>query len=306
MNLTSSAQISVDEDGIPFVDYGKKDGFVVGVQRNPLSISTKSIEYYIRYRHCPNEQDKRHFFNCISWLETNKITKEGYSLWPYLFDLPEFGAKAPWYSAMAQARIMVAFERAYELSGNVQYIESARQALESLKIPVADGGVLFIDPENDGKWYEEVAVTNPSASFSFILNGHIFVLLDLNDYFLHTGSQEAQSLLIDGVNELKDHIDEYDTGRWTYYDRLGHLAYDYHYIHIDQMQQLFEITSDTVFKEYHDKWSSYFPINPMWARKRFAAYLFDLSIIFAAFLFGFFVNKLIHKYQTRKVLKTNR
>lgn len=101
----------------------------------------------------------------------------------------------------------------------------------------------------------------------------------LNDYYQATGNKLALSLFQDGISELRMHLQDYDTGHWTYYDREGNLAYDYHYIHVGELQSLYEITSDEVLKKYHDKWARYFPINPMWARKRFAAYLLNVAVI---------------------------
>jgi hypothetical protein len=294
LHLHSPSIVIYDEEGVPIVDLGYQKGIYVGAQRNPLTIATKAISYYEEFEKSGNIQKREYFINCINWLENNKIDKSGYYLWAYEMQFPSFNVTPPWYSAMAQTRIVVAFERAYELTGDGHYIQNSDKAMRALNIPIADGGVLYIDPTDNGKWYEEVA-GGGRVSPPLILNGFIFSLLDLNDYYIHTDSQEAKLLFYDGVTELKRHLSEYDTGRWTNYDLIGHPAYDYHYVHIDQMEKLYKITGDTEFKEYHDKWASYFPFNPLWARQRFAAYLFDFVITFFGLTVIFFSYKYIRK-----------
>jgi heparosan-N-sulfate-glucuronate 5-epimerase len=294
LHLHTPSVTRIDEQGIPMVDYGYQEGNYTGPQRNPLTVATKAIEYFTEYNSQPDEQIKQYGINCINWLEKEKIERQDYLLWSYDFDLPTYGVKAPIYSAMAQARIMVAFERAFELTKDPGYLQLANQTLKSLSIPIQDGGVLAVDPEDGGKWFEEVASKKLIPS-PLILNGNIFVLFDLYDYYQKTASGEAKSLFDEGIIELKRHLGEYDTGHWTYYDRIGNLAYDYHYVHVEQMQKLFDITSDIVFKEYHDKWHSYFPFNPMWARIRFAAFLLDAVLIFIGLLMILEIYHLIRK-----------
>jgi heparosan-N-sulfate-glucuronate 5-epimerase len=203
---------------------------------------------------------------------------------------------------MAQARIMGAFQRAYELTWDEHYLYLANEAMRALEVPIQEGGVLFIDQDDEGKWYAELA-GGGRTSPPYILNGFIFSLLDLHDFYNRTGSQDAKLLFEDGIDELRRHLIDYDTGRWTYYDREGHLAYDYHYVHINQMQELYEITGDIMFKEYHDKWESYFPINPMWARERFAAYLLNLAIIFIVLAVIISTYKIYKQKFKKKLLK---
>ena len=298
VHLHSPAMVMLDEDGIPMEDYGYQKDEYIGVQRNPLTIAKKAIFYYKEFRKTGIVNEREYFFNCIRWLEEFKIDKGDYLLWAYDFDLPSYHASAPWYSAMAQVKIMVAFERAFELTQNEYYQQLSEEAMRSLEVPIEMGGVLYIDPEDNGKWYEELA-GGGRASPPLILNGFISSLLDLHDFYIRTGSQDAKSLFEDGITELKRHLIDYDTGRWTYYDREGNLAYDYHYTHINQMRQLYEITGDIEFKAYHDKWESYFPINPMWARERFAAYLFDCTVIIIVLAVMIFAYK-IYKERVKK------
>jgi hypothetical protein len=288
----SPAIVSLDNNGVPVVDYGYQAGKNIGKQRNPLTIAHKALAYFEEFSKRRRVSDKEFFFNCIHWLEESEIDNDSYSLWAYEFDATAYNASPPFFSALAQTAIMVAFERAFEITLDEHYRQIADKAMLALKVPIEQGGVLVTDPRDGGKWYEEYAFGAGRLPTPFVLNGFISTILYLNDYYIRTGSKQAKSLFDDVVIELKRHLADYDTGYWTYYDREGHLAYDYHYIHIDQMQKLYEITGDTVFKAYHDKWASYFPINPMWARGRFAAYLLDAAIIFTSFTFIMVIYKI--------------
>ncbi len=302
LHLHSPVITTVGKDGVPVSDLGYQKGEYIGAQRNPLTIASQALSYYDEFRKQGDAQDWEYFSNCIRWLENARIDKGPYCLWAYDFANPTYHASAPWYSAMAQARIMVAFERAYELTRDDHYLYLSSAAMGALKVPIQDGGVLYTDPEDGSKWYAELA-GGGRASPPYILNGFIFSLFDLHDCYIWTGSQDTKSLFEDGITELKQHLIDYDTGRWTYYDREGHLAYDYHYVHIDQMQKLYEITGDLEFKAYHDKWASYFPINPMWARERFAAYLFDFGVIFIILIVVISAYKIYRKKSRIKMLQ---
>jgi hypothetical protein len=293
LHVHSPTIVTLDGQGVPIINLGYQRGTNIGVQRNPLTIATKAITYYSDYLSNQREKEKTYFMNCIDWLDENYIAKETYHLWAYDFEQPSYNASAPWYSAMAQARIMVAFEKAYELTGDEHYSYQAKMALASLSVKIDDGGVLRIDPVDGGYWYEEVA--GGGSPPSYILNGFIFCLIDLDEYYSLTNAADAKSAFRMGVIELKRHLPDYDTGKWTYYDRQGHLAYDYHYVHIEQMRELYKITADEEFKTYHDKWASYFPWNPLWARERFAAYLFMTFLVFVVISVSYISYKLVKK-----------
>lgn len=299
LHTNSPAQTIPDENGIPVVDYGYRDQTYVGEQINPLMVAGTALKHYNRFKKSGDRLYRTYFENCINWLENSKIDTGSCYLWAFNYPNLSYVSSPPWYSALAQVHIMLAFERACELSGDERYLELANKTMFSLDTPIEEGGVMYRDQNSDGKWYAEV-VSPERDKPPFILNGHMEVLLHLQDYYDRTGNEFALTLFQEGVAELKPHLQDYDTGRWTYYDREGNLAYDYHYVHIDETQYLYELTGDEIFKEYHDKWASYFPFNPLWARKRFAAYLFDAAAIFLVLVASYFTYKLV------KVLKSRR
>jgi len=296
MHLHDPNVIYVDSDGVPFVDYGYKHGKWIGVQRNPLTISHYANNYYEEYIKGKNEKNLEFFMNCISFLgyvgEYKEHNNISFIVFPYNFSTNDKTTEVPWYSAMAQSAISISFLNAYKITGNDTYLNKSELAMNALKVPIEEGGVLYIDPEDGGYWYAEVASAEKLNNIPLILNGNIFSLLDLHNYYEETGSEDARILFEKGVNEVKIHLHEYDAGHWTYYDRRGDWAYDYHYVHVDQMKELYEITEDPVFEEYYQKWKSYMLLNPLWARKRFAAYLLNVFLISLLGGLAIVINKL--------------
>ena len=284
MHLHNPNVIYVDSDGVPFVDYGYKHGKWIGVQRNPLTTSHYANNYYEEYIESKDEENLESFMNCISFLGYVGEYKDynnniSFIVFPYNFSTNDKTTEAPWYSAMAQSSISISFLNAYKITGNDTYLNKSELAMNALKVPIEEGGVLYIEPEDGGYWYAEVACAEKLNNIPLILNGNIFSLLDLHKYYEETGSEDARILFDKGVEEVKIHLHEYDAKYWTYYDRQGNWAYDYHYVHVEQMKELYEITGNPVFEEYYQKWKSYIPFNPLWARKRFAAYLLNVFLI---------------------------
>jgi hypothetical protein len=80
----------------------------------------------------------------------------------------------------------------------------------------------------------------------------------IHDLYVLTKNNMAWKLFNEGCSEVKRHLYEYDEGTWTYYNRLKHKAdWKYHNIHIDQMNYLWKITGDILFKKYCEKWKIY-------------------------------------------------
>ena len=193
---------------------------------------------------------------------------------------------------------MLAYERAYRLTGEDRYLELAESAMLSLDTPINEGGVLYRDSDSIGNWYCEI-VSDEVSKPPFILNGQMDGLLYLYEYYERTGSEYALELFEEGLAQLEAVLGDYDTGSWTYYDLEENFSYDYHYTHIKQLERLYEITGNETLLEYKNKWSSYFPKNPMWARKRFAAYLLNAVIIFSILAVATSVFVIIKKRATR-------
>jgi hypothetical protein len=107
-----------------------------------------------------------------------------------------------------------------------------------------------------GFWYPEYGQARKSPPF--VLNGFIYCLLDLYYIYQKTKNKKAKYLFDKGLQELKVQINIYDSGDWTYYDRLKNPArYDYHVIHVLQLNDLYKITKEERFLKLKQKWEKY-------------------------------------------------
>ncbi|XP_067874223.1 D-glucuronyl C5-epimerase B isoform X2 [Heterodontus francisci] len=204
------------------------------------------------------------FFAASDWLVRNQDEKGG---WPIMVTrkLGEgFKSLEPgWYSAMAQGQAMSTLVRAYLLTKEQVYLNSALRAVVPYTFKSEDHGVKAVFM-NKYDWYEEY----PTVPSSFVLNGFIYSLLGLYDLKETAGEklgQEAKKLYERGMESLKAMLPLYDTGSGTIYDlrhfMLGtapNLArWDYHTTHINQLQLLSTVDDAPIFKEFLKRWKSY-------------------------------------------------
>ena len=247
-------EIISDDSGIPVVDYGYMNGIHIGKHRNPVTISQKVFEYEEEYRK-GNETSKQLLLNCANWLVDNAVKYDNYTIWEYdyVFAL-RYNMTPPWRSGMAQGQGIQALTKAYNITKDEKYLNVARTSLNSFFVEVENGGITH--KENNGWWYEEYADEN--GSNPRILNGMMWAMLGIYEYYELTEDENAKFLFDKGVIALKNHLPEYDTGNWSYYDAMGNPAEKFsHHVHVTQLNMLYDITKEPIFKEYHDKWKGY-------------------------------------------------
>ena len=98
-----------------------------------------------------------------------------------------------------------ALTKAYELTGKIRYIDSAKKALMSFFVDVKDGGVTYKD-KNDEWWFEEYAGSKKDEPRVF--NGAIYALLDIFYYWEITNDKDANVLIEKGLNSIKRNIEK--------------------------------------------------------------------------------------------------
>ncbi len=101
-------------------------------------------------------------------------------------------------------------------------------------------------------WYEEFAAND--CIRSIVLNGMIFALLGIYEYYKYTNNDKARLLFEKGISSLKYNLHNYDSNGYSYYDILRNPPLKYHEIHVKQLAELYDITKDELFKTYHDRW----------------------------------------------------
>jgi heparosan-N-sulfate-glucuronate 5-epimerase len=249
---------AIDNSKIPIVDYGYVNGIYIGPQRNPISVAHKANDDYLSFKEYPNYiEAKQSLINNANWLVDNAARRGNYSILEYKFPWPPYGLKPPWYSAMAQGQAIQALIKAHQVTWDKKYLDAAKMLLNSFFIEVKDGGVTEKTTTN-GWWYEEYA-SKSAANESRVLNGMIFALLGIHEYYNYTHDSNAKNLFEKGVKALKIDLPLYDYhNRYTYYDRLGNLSpVGYHKAVIESLGPLYDITKEQIFKTYLDKWKNF-------------------------------------------------
>ena len=153
--------------------------------------------------------------NNADWLVEHAVSHGNYSILNYDFPF-SYGMDPPWHSNLAQAKALDAFTKAYQVTNNRTYLDTARSLLNSFFVEVKDGGVA-LKTARDGWWFEQHA-DNDVKNASRVLNGMISSLLDIHAYYEYTNDMSAKSLFDKGVLALKKTLPLYDDNGWSYYD----------------------------------------------------------------------------------------
>lgn len=163
----------------------------------------------------------------------------------------------PWASGIAQGEGASLFARLYVDSGEDRFRDAALAALEPLRVPVADGGLMT--ELGDGlPFFEEYPTVPPSM----VLNGAIFALLGFRDAAVLLDDGQARDWWQRGLEGLLSVLPRYDTGRWSRYDLYPHPIANvasgaYHLLHVRQLEILARITADPRPAQMRRRWQGY-------------------------------------------------
>ncbi|MCM2283284.1 MAG: D-glucuronyl C5-epimerase family protein [Desulfobacula sp.] len=246
----------IDQDGIPKVFYPKlKEAFY-----NPVYISHKAIAFYENFKTSKKDSESvKSFIKYSIWLKNNlRIMSYGdltYGIWEYHFAWPNYRLTPPWRSGMAQGAGIKVLHSAFEVTGDETFLVAAKYALTAFMIEVKNGGVTYKDSPDEW-WFEEYAGGNNLESR--VLNGAIYALIDIYEFWENTGNEDAKKIYNLGLNSIRKNLEKYDAGWWSYYDLTGTIATQkYHNVHIELLKRLYDITGETFFLKYNEKWSHY-------------------------------------------------
>jgi heparosan-N-sulfate-glucuronate 5-epimerase len=244
-----------DAEGIPQLDYHGH----IGLQYNPIAIAQYGLGNYNLWRQTSDPERKKKFFRVADWLASHlEPNAKGIPVWNHHFDWEyRETLKAPWYSALAQGQGISVLVRAHKESGDLRYLDAARQVFTSFQLPMGDGGVAFTDQSGD-LWFEEYLVSPPTH----ILNGFIWALWGIYDYALSTKESAALELFSRGLRTLLHNLDRYDLGFWSLYEQSGTrlpmvASTFYHHLHIVQLRIMQRLTGEELFARVAGRWQDY-------------------------------------------------
>lgn len=155
------------------------------------------------------------------------------------------------FSSMAQGEGISLLIRAYIALQKSEYLEAADKALKFMLLPILDGGTTKYDG-NDVYFYE--CTEDP-----LILNGWIFSLWGLWDYCeFYPDDTETYKILQKTLKTLERVLPKFDNGYWSMYEEGMRICSPfYHKLHIAQLEVMFELTKNPIYKKYADKFEKY-------------------------------------------------
>lgn len=172
---------------------------------------------------------------------------------PWTYDRTTLSA--PWWSAMAQGQALSLFVRLAERTGDLRWETAARHSWLSF-VQQSDGTAPWSSVVIDGHLYfEEYAGDAPPLQ---VLNGQIFAMFGLYDYWRHTGDPEVAQYFDAGAATVLDMMPSIrKVGEVSYYcvresfcQRPLWQNQKYHVIHSWQLDTLTSLTGDARFSEW--------------------------------------------------------
>lgn len=245
---------SFDDNGIPLWKTNDEPYF-----HHPIVICQYALGIFehLYQKNFSDEDLKVKFIKQADWLKNNCKEINCGKIWYIYYDIPLYGIRKPWYSALAQGEAVSVLTRAHLLTGNEEYLKIAEEAITPFFVNVKEGGLL--NYFNAVPIYEEYPSEIRTVG---VLNGFIFSLFGLHDLILLNKSENAEKLFAIGIDSLKKLLPYYDTGYWAryfLYDYPKRYVASFTYISImyEQLKVLYHLTDEKIFLEYSQKWKTY-------------------------------------------------
>jgi len=247
------SEYEFSQDGIPLTRFHRKPNW----QHNPITVCQYGLYHFNKHLRTQNEQSKEIFLIQAKWLIENAEPGANDSIvWRYRFDIPFYKISAPWISGMAQGEALSVLLRAHQLMDDRKYLDTAHSAWKIFHLSIDEGGVISYFPDQ-----KPVIEEYPSPEMlTGVLNGFIFAIFGIYDFAQYLENEAANQFFLQLVDSLKHNLHRYDCGYWSYYDlrspsRLTSKAYQR--LHIEQLNALYEITGEELFKAFEDRWRGY-------------------------------------------------
>lgn len=198
-------------------------------------------------------------------IQSYAVMSGGAAYLPYPFPFNLHGKSswtlpAPWYSGMAQGQALGAFSRLAKLTGEQKYADFADQLFASFsRIDDPEAPWAPTVDSDDALWFEEYP--RPNGASCRALNGHIFAVYGLYDYWQLTQSAEAGRYVIGGMSAVAAHLETFRNPGWISHYCLTHLvtSTSYHRVHVGQLYQLFTYTGSSFFARQADLFLQDYP-----------------------------------------------
>ncbi len=245
----------LDDSGVPLARGQGGELFY-----HPTMICQRALGCYDSYLVTGRTSEKERFLQLSGWLIRTQDRHGGWPCFrigePVVYRGRALGVPAEWvratspYSGMTQGQAVSVLARASMLEPGSAALTTAQRASRLLRTSRSDEGVVSF--ESGGPIIEEATATRPCG----ILNGWIFGMFGLWDYWLRTGEDGALHFFRSNYSNLLRNLPRYDIGWWSLYDFAGHIAKPYyHWLHVCQLRALDRVQPDTLLRRMADRWA---------------------------------------------------
>lgn len=245
----------LDDNYVPYrVFQGKKT-------YHPVYVAQYSLHALDVYYSTKNDSILDQLKSIADKLICLSLNIDSTSFTPYSFSFALHGIKeqnllSPWYSGMSQGQILSFFSRLYKVTKQEKYLEAGQRVFNSFLVLKGQEKTPWISciDKNSNLWLEEYPMETPC----FTLNGMIFAIYGVYDYYLVTSDEKALQILKASLTTIKNNIAKYrNENDYSYYCLKHKIKNEgYHYIHIGQLKMLYKITEDPFFLEMSKKFES--------------------------------------------------
>ncbi|MDX1901428.1 MAG: D-glucuronyl C5-epimerase family protein [Gammaproteobacteria bacterium] len=239
-----------NNDDIIVLPYNKP----IGHQINPEAAFQYALGLHDQHHFTQDNFWLNEFFRYVHYFAVRQTAK---GHWQYTFDW--YAAKAPWSSALAQARGAAVMLRAYLHSHDDRYIQIAKKAVQPFQTSIEDGGFLHIFAPEKCYYFEEYPPI-PTG----VINGFMSTLMCLWELSYWLQEKWLEDLWQIGIQSLEKMLPHYSTGWWSLYDLDERTPIQnvnsprYHLLEIHYLQVLKCLSSSKIIKdEYHKRIKQY-------------------------------------------------
>lgn len=245
----------VDEQGVRLSNHPSTGERIV----HPVSTAQYALDLLAAY----DRGDERKYLDQsvanaeLLWAHVE--SQDGAAWFPYPFDFalagdPDHVIHDPWYSGMAQGQALSLFSRLYEETGEERWEDAAEQTFASFLVEKRDDGPWATMIDEQGRlWFEEYAGDTEPLK---VINGHVFAMWGLYDYYRATGERDAAQLFQAGATTVRQAFDEFrvpgETSFYCVHERCQIPLWQnekYHMVHANQLEGIGKITGEDDFLE---------------------------------------------------------
>lgn len=208
----------------------------------PVAIFQYGLGAYDLYLQTKDKKYLNQFYRCVEWAINNQQESGAWDNFSFVYPDNPFGA-------MCQGEGASLLLRAYKHTGEREYLDSAKKALDFMLLPLDEGGTTLYQGQE--------IILMEYTHLSPVLNGWIFALFGLYDMMLVSPENRYQNAYNGTVETLKQKISAFDNGYWSMYDDRKIASPFYHKLHIAQLEALCLITEENIFYEYKQRFEGY-------------------------------------------------